>query len=789
MDKPRFVNLEFRLKPELPSRAILRVLAQTIGWCKTPSLESIEFIFVWTLLRQRIRTELSIVQGCWADSRLPIGSIATSHLCCRFNRSRRFRTRTRLAFCPPQLPPLPIERSWSKLIISCPDHENQIKAKASRSLPERDGMSKRAVVTNLAFQVCAALCSLTLVNCENAMNMTGKSSDPIDFGDEIARTYSPEFVDSISRLEASDQTTVPAPGKLELTLSTWIDGKAVPFEVVLDTSQQVIALAVPEDIQMSDEEKRFSAPLAPSLAQASKSKGFVSASMLALKAKQFDDGLYAAVELGADRGLGECPSRRQFLSDLADELYGRLEQPGSRQALALLGAASQLGGQPIDLPDAAAERAADLKKEFLGEPVRSKPIGFYTWSRELSGIFQRDRLLQVPLDVDVSEVFTQILLENPRLTDVYRAELALPQRLTNPFAYPALLPASDVTNKPFAANQRPALFPPSRAYETDLIKKLYGDRPIPGDFSLADEMIRRIRTGDLDLKPGDDSGWYDYQTYALEPLVIPEQMPEAKHLEFAQTYKDELEKLFKGLLALTRETHIKQLEIPMAGAIGPPPGIVFHVDPQLSQEPLASFYLRRAQAYRFVRDVLTNAFGAQGLAQMQRLTPGNPINLSLDRELRVMESLFFGAYLNAIHELGLAPEVQQDLGLGDAQSLALFREWRGQDDPDLSQDVRMMVPVFYDVERKKTKVWAILGVTTRPLEVRYARPPTLESVRDEAGQAVDLTRVTMDYRSREFTVVYPVMAEVYVKRLLNRSEFRALCDKYQTQDAILNHLN
>ena len=31
------------------------------------------------------------------------------------------------------------------------------------------------------------------------------------------------------------------------------------------------------------------------------------------------------------------------------------------------------------------------------------------------------------------------------------------------------------------------------------------------------------------------------------------------------------------------------------------------------------------------------------------------------------------------------------------------------DDVDISRDARMMVPVYYDVGRKRTKVWAILA--------------------------------------------------------------------------------
>ena len=46
----------------------------------------------------------------------------------------------------------------------------------------------------------------------------------------------------------------------------------------------------------------------------------------------------------------------------------------------------------------------------------------------------------------------------------------------------------------------------------------------------------------------------------------------------------------------------------------------------------------------------------------------------------------------------------------------------------------------------------------------------------------------LEVESAEFTVAYPVMAEVYVDRILDRTEFRALCDRYQTAEAILEHL-
>ncbi|MBI5502887.1 MAG: hypothetical protein HY907_21765 [Deltaproteobacteria bacterium] len=620
----------------------------------------------------------------------------------------------------------------------------------------------------------------------------GGVEPPVVLADPVARAYSDDFLETVKEA-ASASSPPPAPerpGKLVVTLSGWSEERESPYQVTLDTSQQVLGLSVPEDVSYGDRAGAVPVPLAPSLAGSGASSAFRSASALAFKAKQFDDGLYAAVELAVDQGAGTFVSRRQFLADVAAALQASASGAGETAALALLRAATELGGHPVDVPAPAVDAAATLTSAFLASALESKPLGFYTWSRELSAIFQRDRLLQRVLEPGASAAMAQALARGADLLARYNAELGLPSRLTNGLARGdlATAAAAAAAGGPSPAEEELALFPPSRAYETDLIKRLYGQSPIPDDFQLADELVRGIADGRIDLTPRTDSGWYDYQTWALEPLVVPERMPEAAHLQLDDSYKKELVKLFKALLALTRETHVKQLEIPSAGAAAPPPGLVLHLSPRLSQEPLATFYLRRALAYRFVRGVLAGAFGAEGLGAMKRITAGGPINLPLDRELALLESLFYGAYANTMLELGAAPEEQQDLGWGLAESLAVYRAWDPAADPDVGRDVRMMVPVFFDVERRKTKVWAVLGVDTRPLQVYFAKAPVLESVTDEEGSAVDPTQVTMDYESAEFTVAYPVMAELYVDRILDREEFRALCDRYKTAEEILAHL-
>jgi hypothetical protein len=653
-------------------------------------------------------------------------------------------------------------------------------------------------------------------------------SGPSVLSDTVERRYEPAFVQQISAVAAAGQgkkskaesekgkaakgsgdgakaakkaakgtgdgDKKAAVKKRTVTIATYVKGEKKKFRATFDISKQVFSLSLPRDISHRgggpDGQRKYSPRLQATFGKVRGGDRFRSASMLAFKAKQFDDGLYAAVELAADRGAGRFPGRKKLHADLAAAVKRLKNAAGRATALGLLGAAADLGGASLALPKNAEKKATALKKAFLANPLRAKPIGFYTWSEKLAGVFRRDRMLQQKLSPQTAKVFARALAANKGLFARYKTVNRLPRRLTNGQARPDLYgPAAALAaGAKVDIGKQFALFPPSRAYETDLIKKLYKNRPIPAGFKLADEMIRRIRAGKLNLAPGPKSGWYDYQTYALEPLVVPEKTAEAKHLKLGSRYKKELAKLFKALLALTRETHIKQLEIPKAGAAGPPPGIHLRLAPQLSQEPLATYYLRRADAYGFVRGVLEKHFGPRGLKRAKRLTASGPVNVALLDELKLMEALFYGAYLNTAVELGLEPEKRPKLGWGPKPSLALYRKWKPQKDPDVGKDIRMMVPVFYDIGRRKTKIWAILGVTTRPLSVHYSTPPKLLSVVDAEGNAVNLADVKVSYKYEKFTVVYPVMAELYTNRILNRKEFRALCDRYKTRPAIVREL-
>ncbi|HEV3006579.1 MAG TPA: hypothetical protein VGX78_19065, partial [Pirellulales bacterium] len=439
----------------------------------------------------------------------------------------------------------------------------------------------------------------------------------------------------------------------------------------------------------------------------------------------------------------------------------------------------------------AAERRV---QEFLADPLRSKPLGFYTWSKPLSSIFQQDRMLQSELaDAAGIEALVRSLHGNVEMRATYEAYLELISRLTNPPSKPDLRGAvASLDDGQYVAPGKGArFFPPSTSRESELVQRLFSDQPIPESFSLADELVAGVRSGEIDLTPRPDSGWYDYQTWALEPMALPERMPEAEHLQLGDEYRKQLLELFKGVLALTRETHVKQLEVPRAAAEAPPPKERVKIDiaPELCAEPLASFYLRRAVAYRFIRQVLVDTFGDEALTEMHRLTAEGPVERNLAEELDAIASLFHGAYVAVCRQLGMRPDEAAAVGSGDEADAAAFLAWAANPDHDLdlARDARMMVPVFYDQLRRQTKVWVFLGWASQGGWVSFAKPPAAE-VLDEAGQRIGDDGPELVYQSTYETFVYPVMAEVYVDRLLNRDEFRRHCDTHASRAVILQNL-
>lgn len=557
----------------------------------------------------------------------------------------------------------------------------------------------------------------------------------------------------------------------------WRTSTSGDYRVDVDLRPQVLRITIPAN---SLGPRGDMMPIYPSPVAAG-SPDFLSAAVLAQKAKQFDDGLVAAVELAAEQGLGRFPGKAALLRTVCAALA---DSQGPREAREVVFGAAQLGGLAVTPPpDLAASLAVRLAK-FEQADVASKPVGFYTWSPELGAVFRQDRMLQTMLEDPRSAPALALALQGDSVRAAYGATLSLAERLTNPLTWGDLRPLLAGE----AVRETVSFFPPSATPESRLVKRLFGGLPPPADFDLADEVVTRVRDGRLSLAPQRESGWYDRQMWSFEPLLCPERTPEAARLRTGDDYREVLVEVFKGLLALTRETHIKQVDIPiLMSTVRSPVEQPIYVDPGLTIEPLVTHYLRRAQAYAYVQQVVTQAFGADALAGMRRMTAAGPVETPLGEELEGMRSLFVGAHALACRELGMSPD--KSARTEGAAAIERLEAWRKAlvSDPDLSIDTRMMVPLFVDQLRGQTKVLVVLGWAQRSLSVGFDTPPVV-TVRKAANSRIARSHPPVKFVGTNVTIQFPVMAEVYVSRILDRDEFRRLCDQHRWRDAILQAL-
>src|SRR5262249_54960428 len=162
----------------------------------------------------------------------------------------------------------------------------------------------------------------------------------------------------------------------------------------------------------------------------------------------------------------------------------------------------------------------------------------------------------------------------------------------------------------------------------------------------------------------------------------------------------------------------------------------FYVGPELSVEPLATVYFRRAKAYRFIRGVLDDTFGVETLHKLHRLTAAGEVAATLYDELLDMEHLFQGACLTVNRQLGLESDLPAELSADPEAVAARFLKWSANlgHDADIGQDARMMVPVFFDQQRQKMKVWVVLGWTGRQVCASFAKPPAVRAFQDDGAQ-------------------------------------------------------
>src|ERR1022692_3034762 len=121
-------------------------------------------------------------------------------------------------------------------------------------------------------------------------------------------------------------------------------------------------------------------------------------------------------------------------------------------------------------------------------------------------------------------------------------------------------------------------------------------------------------------------------------------------------------------------------------------------------------------------------------------------------------------------ELRVLPDIETQGDSGEKSPMWPHDRWHGRDctlaaravarswisshrnDPDLREDVRMMVPLFKDVERDEFHVLAVAGYEQSNLKVSFVERPDV-SVQDGRGRAVE---PCIDWSDATYSLARPV---------------------------------
>lgn len=489
--------------------------------------------------------------------------------------------------------------------------------------------------------------------------------------------------------------------------------------------------------------------------------------------KQLDDQLYAGVELAVQRGLDPTlEPKRSILSESLTVLAAH-RSPGADQALVVIAAALEVGGAKAAVPADLAAAVEAEKAAFASNAKLSKPIGFYTWSAELKAIWEQDRLLQQELPSAASAcAFAAAIAADPARQQRYLTLVTLTSRMTNPLesSLVELLPiASDPGCAATAATSPRAFISASQTPEVALFRKLYPDG-VPEGADLMQDFIDAIRAGTLDLTPGPNDGWYAHQLYALETLLVTDKSEERAKVAFMARYKKRLQEAFQTMVTQHRETHAKQADtIAMTTTAAGPSTPTFRV------EPLATVFVRHARSYVFLEAALDATMGPAFLDAAVTVDAGGPTTTSLRRQLHRSRDLFFGVYLVACQDLGLRPslgaggdpkpEAHEALAkAADAWLLGLAS------DPLTKSDVRVMIPIA-SLTEARSRYWAVIGVRTTMAGYSFI-------------QGTDVSPPAPAEQTRAALPTEQFLEVTSSAVPMTRDEFRALCDKYQTAQAI-----
>ncbi|MHC4915781.1 MAG: hypothetical protein ACYTGB_09845, partial [Planctomycetota bacterium] len=441
-----------------------------------------------------------------------------------------------------------------------------------------------------------------------------------------------------------------------------------------------------------------------------------------------------------------------------------------------------------------------LVDRFLGNELASRPLGFYSWDEELGTLHRARRFLAADFaarDLTVPNALAESLKGDPTLLADYRKLAGVLGKLGTPAAWCPLdklplelPPANPLGAAPGATGigrgKAVSFLPPSTSRERELVGRLSPRREV----DLIRELVRRIRSGEVDLAPRKGCGWRDHQVWALEALLLPGRGQEEGKLIFSARYKQRLLESFKAVVTRRRETHLRRARPPVAPGV---PGPAEEVAPRLRVEPAPTWYLRTARSYDFVRRLLTSVLGGEledmygrretwtyGQIRERKLAERDD---DLATELAFMRRLFYGLYLVSCEDVGLRPAFAEgeEVDVETCRQAALNWIESFRRDPDLKPDARVCVPAHVHADGSVT-FWSTIGVRLARLEAAYARPP---SVRAPGGP----WQVVPEEALIESDYLIPVDAFASFSlagSVLSRKEFWDLLGMAGTRDAFVD---
>jgi hypothetical protein len=485
--------------------------------------------------------------------------------------------------------------------------------------------------------------------------------------------------------------------------------------------------------------------------------------------KQLDDTIYGGVERTVQDGLAPTVEpKRTVLRGALDYLSSHRSAAADDAAIAVA-AASRLGGDQPSVPADLSAKVDAKQAEFLASASEAKPIGFYTWSNELKAIWQQDRLLQRELASESACVLAVAIAADPARRAQYQGLVSLYGKLTNPVKSSLVSLLAAASTGTCTTSDTHAFLSRSETPEVHLFEMLYPNG-VPPDADLMADLITAIRSGTIDLTPQPADGWYQYQLYALETLLVTDKSEERAKVGFTARYKKRMQEAFSTLLVQHRETHVKQgdVSVPVSAPAGPP-------KPQFRVEPLATVYVRHARSYVFLEQALDSLLGGGTLDAALAVDAKGKTTDTLRARIHRARDLFYGLYIVSSQDLGFKAALSAAGDPAPDQWLSLTsaaEKWiNGLRNDDLANsDVRVMVPIA-ELSPTRFKYWAVIGVRATLAGYSFI-------------QGTDMSAPPLDQVAKVWLPTEQFLEVESSDVPLSRDEFRALCDQNKTADAI-----